>query len=92
MVGMAVVNADHIEAAAPRLVVGMQQFEGVDDIAADAVLGRHVFRTASFEHLPRFSFVPDEEPAALLGESFPGVLFDIADDLDRNLDYVPSSQ
>jgi hypothetical protein len=89
---MAVVNADHIEAAASRIVVGTQQFEGIDDIAARAVLGRHVFRTARFEHTPRFSFVSDQEPAALLGESFAGVLFEIADELDGDLDYVPSSQ
>jgi hypothetical protein len=36
--------------------------------------------------------VSDQEPAALLGESFAGVLFEIADDLDGDLDYVPSSQ
>jgi hypothetical protein len=36
--------------------------------------------------------VPDQESAALLGESFAGVLFDIADDSDGDLDYVPSSQ
>jgi hypothetical protein len=70
----------------------VQQLEGIDSIAADAVLGRHVLRTTRFEHPPRFSFVPDQESAALLGESFAGVLFDIADDLDGDLDYVPSSQ
>ena len=92
MVGMAVVNADQIEAPVPRLVVSVQQLEGIDDIAAEAVLGRHVFRTTRFEYVPRFSFVSDQESAALLGESFAGVLFDIADDSDGHLDYVPSSQ
>jgi hypothetical protein len=92
MVGMAVIDANHIEAPAPRIVVGVQQLKGIDDVAADAVLGRHVLRTTRFEHAPRFFFMADEETAALLREVFTGVPFDVADDSDGDLDYVRSSQ
>lgn len=89
---MAVINADHIETSASRIVVGAQQLQGINHIPADAVLGRRVLRTTSFEHAPRFSGIPDQESAALLREVVAGVPFDVADDADGDLDYVRSSQ
>jgi hypothetical protein len=92
MVRMTVINPDHIEASAPRVVVGMQQLKGIDDVTSNTVLGRHVLRTTTFEDAPRFPLMPDQEAAALLGEGVPRMLFDESNDPRRNLDYGRSSQ
>jgi hypothetical protein len=89
---MAVVDADHLKAPAPRIVIGVQQLERIDDIAAAASLGRDVLRPTRFERAPRLSFTPDQEAATLLREGFSRMPFDVADGSDWNLDYLRSSQ
>jgi len=92
MVGMAVIDADQIQASRPRLIVRVKQFEWIDDVPPGSIFGRDVLCAKGLGDPFAFAPVTEQEAATLLGECIASVFLDNLDRRRRNLDHNPSSQ
>jgi len=92
MIGMAVIDADQVQASLPRLVVRAKQLQWIDHVPAGSVLHGDVLRSMRLDHARPFPNVAKQEPATLLRECAACMVFD---DFGRglaNLDHDSPSQ